>query len=143
MVRILLQKVVIKRGHWGQRSKILHGTLHGQYTCCVKIKVQSENKNLFLFISILISRLPLDLHLWLKKIFSFFEWFYITLGQSKVATFWIEYWGLRRPRWSGPLGEPSPMFNQITDFRLFEKINFQLQSDSRVSNVSLSVRLKC
>ena len=45
-----------------------------------------------------------------------------TLGQRKVDTFWIEYWGLIVPGWSGLLWEPPPMFGQITEVGFFEKI---------------------
>ena len=48
----------------------------------------------------------------------------LTLGQSKVDTFWIIYWGLMVPRWPGPMWEPPSMFGQITEVRFFEKINF-------------------
>ena len=49
----------------------------------------------------------------------------ITLGQSKVDTFWIVYGGLMVPGSPLPLWEPPPlMFHQIMEVRFFEKINF-------------------
>ena len=47
-----------------------------------------------------------------------------TLGQSKVATFWIEYWGLRAAGQPGQLWELPQMFVQITEWKFLEKINF-------------------
>ena len=39
----------------------------------------------------------------------------LTLGQSKVDSFWIEYGGLIVPRCPGLLWEPPSMFGQITE----------------------------
>ena len=47
-----------------------------------------------------------------------------TLVQSKVASFWNVSRGLRVPSWPRPLGEPPPMFSQITEFGFFEKNYF-------------------
>ena len=42
-----------------------------------------------------------------------------TLGQSKAATFGIEYWGLRAAGRPGPLLEPPPMFKVFKENQFF------------------------
>ena len=54
----------------------------------------------------------------------YFLWKYPTLVQSKVASFWNVSRGLRVPSWPRPLGEPLPMFSQITEVGFFEKNYF-------------------